>query len=739
MRLDSHGLFWEDTDYKTEKKQTLLTEEGWVQVFPGFWAEEWKLETVEDPRTICMGLDSAYKLARANKTGEKRTPPEPVWLAPDYLPGLEEARAFNIPQLTDDELVDMAHELFTTGKKHKLVFDIECYGNYFLIAFISLTRGKVTYLELSDDSLLNIPKLQWIFDHFCVIGFNSNSYDINIASMAVHGCSTAMMKSATSAIIEQNERGWDVLRHYKVKKLKCDHIDIVEVAPLFASLKIYGGRMHTRRMQDLPFHPDTVLTEPQRAIVRWYCVNDLRTTVELHNELLKELALREEMGREYGTDLRSKSDAQIAEAVIGAEVEKLNHCRAHSPTIDPGTVYRYRAPAFLQFRTPLMQGVLNTVCNTNFIVSEFGNIGLPEELKEMSIRINQSVYTLRIGGLHSTEKSTAHFAGPNTILKDVDVTSYYPYIILNLGLYPHHLGPNFLIVFRDIVERRVEAKNRAKHAKDAGDKDQEKFWKTIADSLKIVINGTYGKLGSAFSILYSPDLLIQVTLTGQLSLLLLIERLELAGIPVVSANTDGIVIKCPKHMESMMDEIVAQWERDTGFDTEETLYKALFSRDVNNYIAVKDPTTWREDDELEDRVKTKGVFAKPGLSKNPQNEICVDAIKELLINNKPIEQTIRGCNDITKFVNVRTVKGGAVKLYEQGQPGTFLGKAIRWYYGKDIPGEIVYAKSGNKVPKSDGAQPLMDLPDVFPSDVDYEWYERETLKILKKVDYAIAS
>lgn len=721
MRFDSHGLFWEDTDYKTEKKQDLLAEEGWVQVFPGFWAEEWKLETVEDPRTICMGLDTAYALARANKTGEKRTPPEPVWLAPDYLPGLEEARRFDIPLLTDNELVDLSLEVFTKGTRHKLIFDIECYGNYFLIAFISLELGKVTYLELSDDAWLDCPKLRWIFENFCVVGFNSNNYDIHIAAMAVNGCSTAMMKSATTAIIEYQERGWDILRHYKVKKLDCDHIDLVEVAPLFASLKIYGGRMHSRRMQDLPFHPDTVLSEPQRAIVRWYCVNDLRTTVELHNKLIKELVLREEMSKEYGVDLRSKSDAQIAEAVIAHELETLNHCRAHAPKIDPGTVYRYKAPAFLKYSTPLMQGVLNKVCSVDFVVSEYGNIGLPQTLKDLSITMNQSTYKMGIGGLHSTEKSAAHFAGPNVILKDVDVVSYYPFIILNQGLYPQHLGPNFLIVFRTLVERRVAAKR-------AGNK-------TVADSLKIVINGTFGKLGSMFSILYSPDLLIQVTITGQLSLLLLIERLELAGIPVVSANTDGIVIKCPKEKESVMDAIVKQWEIDTGFETEETLYKALFSRDVNNYIAVKDPSTWKEKDTLEDKVKTKGVFAPSGLSKNPQNEICVEAIKQLLINNRPIEETIRQCTDISKFVNVRTVKGGAVKLYEQGQPGLFLGKAIRWYYGKDIPGEIVYAKSGNKVPKSDGAQPLMDLPDAFPSDVDYEWYERETLKTLRKIDY----
>ena len=268
MRFDSQGLFWEDTDYKTERQQDVRAEQGWVQVFPGYWAEQWRIDKGENVRSICMSMDKAYVIARANKTGEKRQPPEPVWLSPDYLPGLEEARRFNIPLMTDEELVGLSHEWITKGARHKLVFDIECYGNFFLIAFISIEHMKVTYLELSDDSQLNCSKLQWIFDNFCIVGFNSNNYDIYIASMAVHGCSTAAMKSATTAIIEYNERGQDILRQHKVKKVKCDHIDLVEVAPLFASLKIYGGRMHASRMQDLPFHPDTVLSEPQRAIVR---------------------------------------------------------------------------------------------------------------------------------------------------------------------------------------------------------------------------------------------------------------------------------------------------------------------------------------------------------------------------------------------------------------------------------------------------------------------------------------
>jgi len=266
-------------------------------------------------------------------------------------------------------------------------------------------------------------------------------------------------------------------------------------------------------------------------------------------------------------------------------------------------------------------------------------------------------------------------------------------------------------VYQQLVDRRL-------YAKKTGDK-------VIADSLKITINGSFGKLGSPYSVLYSPNLLIQTTVTGQLALLMLIERMELAGIPVVSANTDGLIIKCPTLRLNDAENVVAGWERDTGFITEETRYRAVFSRDVNNYIAVKENNS----------TKVKGAYAEKGssgntvLSKNPTGLICTDAVLAFLTTGKPIAKTIHECRDLTRFVVVRSVTGGAVK------DGIYLGKSIRWYYAVGETGEIVYAKNGNMVPKSTGGKPCMLLPDAFPEDVNYDWYESEALEMLRDLAY----
>lgn len=709
------------------------------------------------------------------KEKAKRQPPEAVWLRPDYLPGLEEALRFPVEEMTFSELA------VAKLNREELIADVECYWNYFLVVFRNIVTGKIAYVEGRDDLPLDTKKLKWLLESFTIVTFNGINYDIPMCEMAVGRLSLAKLKEMSDKIIKEELRGSDVRRSIKCKALKVDHIDLVEVAPLFASLKTYAGRQHAHKMQDLPFHPDTILTPEQIAITRWYCVNDTANTALLRETLKEQIELRYTLSNEYRIDLRSKSDAQIAEAVMAAELKRRTGVKPEKPSIEVGTTYRYNPPPFVQFRSPLLNWALQTVRNARFVVDYTGSIAMPEEIKALQLDVNGSVYRMGIGGLHSSESTVAHYTDKDYVLIDKDVTSFYPFIILGQGLYPPHLGPVFLQVYRSIVDRRLAAKA-------AGNKP-------VAESLKIVINGSFGKFGNKYSILYAPHFLIQTTITGQLAILMLIERLEYAGIHVVSANTDGIVIKCPRSKLHEMDFIVAGWEKDTSYQTEETRYMGLFSRDVNNYIAVKQKFDKASKQWIEqpDGTKCKGAYANPWASnenpamrlhKNPTTTICVEAVEAFLTKGVPIEHTIMSARDIRKFVTVRSVKGGAVKVWGQVppehdtpedlirlagfyeiakdswvlpgetqrearyghvayklaqeltiQPGEteYIGKTVRWYYAKDVQGELVYAMSGNKVPRSEGAKPCMVLPDEFPSDIDYDWYIKESVKILEQI------
>ena len=582
-----------------------------------------------------------------------------------------------------------------------LILDTECYGDYWLIGFRNTSTGNVRYFEMFDGQPLDVDAIRKIMSTYRTVGFNSKRYDIPMIAYAMRGVSCAQLKKASDTIITRNLQPWQFEQQFGVTlPTRIDHVDIIEVAPGIASLKLYGGRLHARKLQDLPFDPDASITPEMRPLMREYNGNDLVTTQGLWESLLPQIDLREAMSKTYGQDLRSKSDAQIAEAVIKAQVEKLIGEKIVRPEIDAGTTFTYRAPGFIAYSSDVMREVLTIVERAPFMVESSGYVKMPKELESRTIPLGSSAYRMGIGGLHSTESSVHHLAVDGYSLIDRDVVSYYPSIILNSRLFPQQMGESFLTVYREIVRQRLAAKA-------AGDK-------VTADVLKITINGSFGKFGSKWSSLYSPRLLIQTTITGQLALLMLIEMLEDEGIHVVSANTDGVVIRCHQRDQSTMDAIVAAWEAATGLTTEAAEYRALYSRDVNNYVAVKP----------DGKVKLKGIFAPAGLSKNPTNEVCISAVVRYLANGTDITETIAGCQDVRKFVSVRTVKGGAVR------DGQYLGKVVRWYYANNSPGVISYKINGYTVPRSKGAKPLMELSDALPNDIDYGWYVTEANSLL---------
>lgn len=605
--------------------------------------------------------------------------------------------------MTDQEIMD--------GAGGTLVFDSEFFKNYTLIAFQCVKTGKVIKFEIP----FNVQKLSWVLHSYTCVGFNSLKFDMPLLWASYQYQDTFILKEMVNKLIFQGIWYNELAKEYNFQIHKTSHIDLIEVCPLRGSLKLYGARLHAKRIQELPYPHDLELSEEQKAIVADYCLNDLDNTQVCFEGLQEQLQLRYGLSQEYKADLMSKSDAQIAESVIGSELKSLTGYWPKKPVIPETFSHSFKIPDNLFFQTPYLQGVLKQIAEVKFSVNMDGRLE-PSEVNKLRIQIGKATYRMGIGGLHSSEENVCVKSDEEFILLDRDVASYYPAIVLNLKLFPTHLGENFLKVYQGIVERRLAAK-KAKNI-------------AVSENLKVTINGTFGKTGSPYSFLYAPEMTIQITVGGQLYLLMLIEKLELEGFEVVSANTDGIMIKCAINRREELNAIFKQWETITGFVTEETEYKAIYSRDVNAYMAIKP----------NGEVKGKNIYYDPWrgktakdkywrFQKNPTTQICVEAVENLIVKDIPIEETIKNCTDITKFVAVRNVKGGAHKNRE------YLGKVIRYYYRKGELGTINYISNNNKVPDTDGAWPCMDLPDQFPNDLDYEWYEAKTKELLYEMAF----
>lgn len=345
-----------------------------------------------------------------------------------------------------------------------VVFDSEIVPSHYLFKAKRLTDGKIVSLWGGDaahmerlGALLRNPGLTWV-------GFNSNSFDIPLAIAAAGGRTVSELKEMANDIINNRKPQWMTMRDYGLEfpeNLKT--IDLIEVAPgVMVSLKLYGGRMGSPSLIDMPFEHDQFLTAEQAVVLDRYCENDLEETERLYNRLKGQIDLREKMSERYGINLMSKSDAQMAETIIAKELGLL---RAGPPDI-PKTV-RYSVPPFVQPRGAILQDILQRCVRHTFDIKQSnGAVELPEFLEKEPVLLGNGVFQMGIGGLHSKHDKSVHYvATPDFEIVDADVGSFYPNILLNAGYVPRGLGARFVAIYRGFVDTRIAAKHRAAEIK----------------------------------------------------------------------------------------------------------------------------------------------------------------------------------------------------------------------------------------------------------------------------------
>ena len=585
-------------------------------------------------------------------------------------------------------------------KKPIVVCDIESTPNSYLVGFKSFEKGTVVQIEVfGENNSLSVEdrkKLRQILSKYTIITFNGEKYDLPVILKSLEGITCNQIFKMGSEIISKNKPGWLSMKEYAVEWFPgLVHIDLVEPAPgVMVSLKMYGARLHSQKIQDLPYEFDKILTRSEFEEIKKYNVNDLDTTIDLYKRIKGAIDLRYDMSDLYQMNLLSKGDAQIAEAIMVTEIEKLGK-KVKKTNFSKEYRINYTAPECIKFKTKELKELFESIKDEEFELDGTGKIKLPTWLTK-PLKIGNTKYKVGIGGLHSQEKSLVVVSDKKYIMRNADVASYYPSMIIEYRYYPEGLGEVFLDIYKKIYWERNHPITGSK----------VKGEKVASESQKLTLNGVFGKLGNKYSKLYAPDLMLHVTLTGQLMLLMLIETLEQNGFEVVSSNTDGIEYKCERSKQALAEAIMFDWELSTGMTLEHGVYNALYARDVNNYVAI-----------YETKAKAKGVYGTADIKKNAEYLVVFDAIRNYLLKCTPIEKTINDCKDVRDFIVCRNAAGGGVFR------DTYLGKVVRWYYSKE--GDVItYAKNGNKVAKSDLAMPIMDLPvnNAIPSDLDKDYY-----------------
>lgn len=593
----------------------------------------------------------------------------------------------------------------------RYAYDIETYRNFLSYVFIRIPepgaagepeeiREFVVFGDRDDRPNLG----QWIrAERPELIGFNCSGFDdlLLVATLKAPNKDPRAVYDLGQKIIKREYSEINTYRELKASAKNLRSIDLMMLlGNTYNSLKEIEAKLGLPIIE-LPFAFDSEITAEQVPELLEYNRHDVRATIALYHRLLPVIQARREIGELFGIHALNNTDSAFGNEILN----KL-----------------YRKPE--AEGTPRDSVKLSDIISRKVTFESPDLCRLLEELRELTltkdkgfrfskrIAIGENVYALGIGGLHS-EDNPGILESSESLLRDCDVTSYYPAIMLELGIYPEHLGPGFLEFYRGIVRQRIEAKAK-------GDKIK-------ADALKIAINAVFGKLGYEYFWLFDNKAFLSVTINGQLLLLSLIESLERAGIRVLSANTDGILSSIPPGLEEAYSAVCKAWEERTGFSLEYTDYSRYVRRDVNNYLAVTESG----------KIKAKGIFIEDRpLSGAYRAPVIARAIRAWFLEGTPPEETLSAESSIMGFAYVFKPGGKFSMVYATPEGEEIPAPRVNRYYIAKRGGTLVKlsGESRGEVRKKPMVLINGELPEGIPGDLDIEFYLEEARKVIDKIE-----
>ena len=534
-----------------------------------------------------------------------------------------------------------------------LIYDIETLKELFLVGLFDVETGLYFEFEVSDGTNQLGAFIRFAQSHknYYWVGYNNLRFDSQVIEWILRNHEdweelTALEVCAKIAQKAQDvihDANYEVLPEYSEYALTLKQIDLFKVHHFDnknrrVSLKRLEFEKDLDNIEEMPIHHNKEnLTNEEIVLIKDYCKNDVKATYEFFKITIGEcehplykgnnqIQLRMDIQQEFGIFCLNYSDSKI-----GDEMIKKYYCEEKGISIkDLKKKGTFRKPFsvrsciadYVQFETHELNEFLKKIKKMK--------LSLQDDFKEQ-LQFYGNTYTFAKGGLHTENSPKIFEADENHLIVDWDVSSYYPAIIINNERYPGHLGKEFLSGYKKMFEKRLELKPLAK---------KDKKIKGIVGALKLAVNSVYGKSSDMQSWMYDRMLTMFTTITGELSLLMLIEKYELAGIKVISANTDGVTILVNKNVIDKMHEINKWWMDVTQYELERTDYQKIIFSTVNDYLAIK----------TDGEVKKKGDFLTDfELHKNKSARVVPIALEHFYVHGVPVENTIKSHGNIFDF------------------------------------------------------------------------------------------
>lgn len=556
------------------------------------------------------------------------------------------------------------------------VYDFEVFKYDWLVVFFNPDAEKdKQWLTIINDKekLINFYNT---YKNEIFIGFNSRNYDVPIWKCIMCGGNAYDL---TNHIIKDEKKWFEFEGSEAFKNYSIYNYDVY-LGLVDHGLKTLEAFMGIDIEESgVSFNIDRSLTDEELKLTIKYCQHDVFSTYEIFK--IRREIFESYIGllKEYNLSLKylNKTRAQLSAKVIDAKRRPYTNDEFDITIVDTLVLNKY-----------------------DYIRRWFMNESNRSYDKSYFVPVAGVYHKLAWGGAHSFigEYKKSNLSSPKFIsrsidvsglLLNIDVASYYPNLIKRYQFMSRAVSnPN---IFNDIIEKRLVYKKEKN---------------PIANSLKIVLNSTYGAMKDKYSKLYDPLMANNICVNGQLLLIDLIEKIE-NYCEILNTNTDGLIVKCKKI--EFKDNIIKQceeWSKRTGMTLEIDEYTRLVQRDVNSYIAFAS----------DGDIKAKGALKDTSVLDN-NLAIINKSIREYFINNIHPRDFILKNDDFVDYMIVLKLKGKYKKIqYEQNNILVDLSEKIVRAFASTNARDGQIGRS--YVVQTEDKQKLL-----FPSEENGDYYE----------------
>ena len=624
-----------------------------------------------------------------------------------------------------------------------LIYDVESYKNLFCVTFYDYNTKEINVFKMTEVWDDTKELINFIKGCDYLVGYNNKKYDDIILNYIIkHKPDAEDIYKLSNLIISNRNTNWRDLPEDIAKNTHNFNFKSIDLMKLLGFDKLKIGlknlmvKMNWHIIQDLPYKYDSILEPDEWKEVIKYNLNDVLFTNELCIKCSPELNFRFGLEKIYNLDLLSSSNANLGDKLLnklyaeksGKELYEFRDLR----TVRHNIEFKNIIDDKISFVTPEMNKMFEVIKSYKY----HSHIPAKDELYDLIFKGKR--YTIALGGLHSANPPKIYKQSTDYKIVSCDVGSYYPQILINRNAYPEHLGKEFIPIYENIKNDRIKAK------KEKGSKSVE------AESLKILLNQVFGKLGFEHYWLQDLKALYNITINGQLYLLILIEQLEINNFEVIAANTDGLEVIVPNNKLELYYSICKEWEEKYNYSLEYIYYSNLVINNVNNYISIESS----DSPGSPNKVKEKGLFLThrskisiaDELKRAKDKPIIAESLFQYFINGiKPIE-TIKNCNNIFDFCmsekadNKFQMEYHKIKIIDE-QPIVnieILQKTNRYFISKSGGSLIKRNKENNKFSRQAGGNNIRLLNEYIEQDIKYydidtTYYMKETMKIIQNI------